>query len=52
MKDRELQSQQMIVNAIAKILDNLIFEDVERVFQKWMECLTWVIGNNGEYYPN
>jgi hypothetical protein len=52
MRDREFQSQQVILNAIAKIWDDLTFEDVQRVFQEWMEGLTWVIGNNGEYYPN
>jgi hypothetical protein len=52
MKDREFQSQQAILSAIAKIWNDLTFADVQRVFQEWMERLTWVIGNNGEYSPN
>jgi hypothetical protein len=52
MKDQEFQNQQAILNAIAKIWDDLTFEDIQGVFQEWMERLTWVIGNNREYYLN
>jgi hypothetical protein len=52
MKDQEFQSQQTILNAVAKMWNDLTFTDVQRVFQKWMEGLTWVVANNGEYYPN
>jgi hypothetical protein len=52
MKDREFQNQQEILNAIAEIWDDLTFEDVQRGFQEWTERLTWVIGNNVEYYSN
>jgi hypothetical protein len=40
------------VKAIAKSWDHLTFADVQRVFQEWIERLTRVVGNNGEYYPN
>jgi hypothetical protein len=40
MKDQEFQSQQAIFNTIAKIWDDFIFEDVQRVFQEWIERLT------------
>jgi histone-lysine N-methyltransferase SETMAR len=52
MKDREFQNQQAILSAVARMWNNLTFADVQRVFQEWMECLTWVVGNNAEYYPN
>jgi transposase len=52
MKDREFQSQQVILSAVAKMWNDLTFADVQRVFQEWMERLTWVVGNNGEHYPN
>jgi hypothetical protein len=52
MKDRYFQSQQAILSAVAKMRNALTFADVQRVFQEWMERLTWVVGNNGEYYPN
>jgi hypothetical protein len=39
-KDREFQSPQAIFNAIARIWDDPTFEDVQRVFQEWMERLT------------
>jgi hypothetical protein len=37
MKGQEFQGQQAILKAL---------------FQEWMERLTSVFGNNGEYYPN
>jgi hypothetical protein len=52
MKDREFQSQQAIVSPVAKMWNDLTFADVQGVFQEWMERLTWVVGNKGEYYPN
>jgi hypothetical protein len=52
MKDREFQSQQAILSFVAKMRNRLTFADVQRVFQEWMERLTWVIGNNGEHSPN
>jgi hypothetical protein len=52
MKDREFQSQEAILGAIAKVWNALTFDDIRRVFREWMELLTWVIGNSGEYYPN
>jgi hypothetical protein len=52
MKDRDFQSQQEILQAIAKSWDDLTFAEVQNVFWEWIERLTWVAGNNGEYYPN
>jgi hypothetical protein len=52
MKDREFQTQQAILSAVAKMWNDLTLGEVQRVFQEWMERLTWFIGNNGEYYPN
>jgi hypothetical protein len=26
-------------------------EDIQRVFLEWMDRLTWVIENDGEYFP-
>jgi hypothetical protein len=52
MKDREFQGQEAILRDIAESWNDLIFADVQWGFQEWMEHLTWVVGNNGEYYPN
>jgi hypothetical protein len=52
MKDREFQSQQTILKSSAKSWADLTFADVQWVFQEWTEHLTWVVGNNDEYYPN
>jgi hypothetical protein len=42
MKDREFQSQQAILSAVAKMRNDLTSEDIQRVFREWMERLTWV----------
>jgi hypothetical protein len=52
MKNREFQSQQAIRSAPAQLWNDFTVTDVQRVFQEWMEHLTWVVGNNGEYSPN
>jgi hypothetical protein len=39
MKDREFQSQQAILSAVAKMWNDFTFADVQRAFQEWMECL-------------
>jgi hypothetical protein len=52
MKDRAFPSHQAILSAVANMWNDLTFADVQRVFQEWTESLTWVIGNNGYYYPN
>jgi hypothetical protein len=52
MKDREFQSQGEILSAVAKMWNGLTLADVQRVFQEWMERLTWVVANNGKYPPN
>jgi hypothetical protein len=36
MKDREFQSPQAILSAVAKMRNGLTFADVQRVFQEWM----------------
>jgi aspartate aminotransferase-like enzyme len=52
MKDREFQGQEAMLRGIAESWNNLTSEDIQKVFRECMERLTWVIGNNGEYYPN
>jgi hypothetical protein len=52
MKDREFQSQQEILQVIAKRWDDVTFAEVQHVFWEWIEHLTWVTGTNQQYYPN
>jgi hypothetical protein len=52
MKDREFQSQQAILSAVANMWKDLPFADIQHAFQEGMERLTWLVGNNGEYYPS
>jgi hypothetical protein len=48
MKERVFQSEEQILGAIKKSWNELIFEDLQRVFHNWMERLIWVIANSGE----
>jgi histone-lysine N-methyltransferase SETMAR len=41
-------SEKQILDAIARSWNELTFEDIQRVFQNWMERLIWVITNSGE----
>jgi hypothetical protein len=52
MKDREFESQQEILQATAKSWDDLTFAEVQSILWQWIEHLTWVAGNDGQYYPN
>jgi hypothetical protein len=42
-------SRDEIEETIARIRDNLTFDDVQSVFQNWMSRLAWVIGKGREY---
>jgi hypothetical protein len=43
------QSEEQILAAITESRKELTFEDIQRVFHNWIECLRWVIANSGEY---
>jgi histone-lysine N-methyltransferase SETMAR len=51
IKDREFCSAQEIVRSFSDVWSDLISEKIQPVFLKWMDRLTWVIKNNGEYFP-
>jgi hypothetical protein len=50
LKDREIQGIQALISALTDIWDDLAFKDVQVVFLDLTERLSWVIGNNGQYY--
>jgi transposase len=52
MKKRVFQSEEQILAAITESWNEFTFEDIQRVFQNWMERLIWVIANSGEYYQS
>jgi transposase len=52
MKERVFQSDAQILTAITESWNELTFEDIQRVFQNWMERLIWMIANSGEYYQS
>jgi hypothetical protein len=49
LKDRGLSSSDEIDEAIAKVWDELIFNEVQSVFHNSMSRLAWVLENGGEY---
>jgi histone-lysine N-methyltransferase SETMAR len=51
IKDREFCSVQEILRSLSDAWSDLTFEDIQRVFLEWMDRLTWVIENDGEYFP-
>jgi hypothetical protein len=51
IKDREFCSAQDMLRRLSDAWNDLIFEDIQRVFLEWMDRLTWVIENAGEYCP-
>jgi hypothetical protein len=52
MKERIFQSEEHILADITESWNELTFEDIQRVFQKWVERLIWVIANSSEYYES
>jgi hypothetical protein len=50
LKHREIQEIEALITALTDIRDDLTFEDVQGVFLDWMERLSCVINNNGDYY--
>jgi hypothetical protein len=51
IKDRDFCSAQDILRSLSDARSDLTFENIQRVFLKWMDRLTWVIENDGEYFP-
>jgi transposase len=51
IKDREFCSAQEILRSLSDAWSDVTFEDIQRVFLEWMDRLTWVIENDGEYFP-
>jgi hypothetical protein len=49
LKDRGFHSHDAIEEAITMAWNDLTFDEVESVFQNWMNRLRWVIENGGEY---
>jgi hypothetical protein len=48
LKDREFNSSDEIEEAIAKVWDELTFDEVQSAFHNWLSRLAWVIANERE----
>jgi histone-lysine N-methyltransferase SETMAR len=51
IKDREFCSAQDILRSLSDAWNDLNFENIQRVFLEWMDGFTWVLENDGEYFP-
>jgi histone-lysine N-methyltransferase SETMAR len=52
VKERVFQSEEQILAAITENWNEITFEDIQRVFLNWIECLIWVIAKSGEYHQS
>jgi histone-lysine N-methyltransferase SETMAR len=51
IKDREFCSAQEMLSSLSDAWSDHTFEDIQRVFFEWMDRLTWILENDGEYFP-
>jgi hypothetical protein len=49
LKDREFHSGDESEEVIAKVWDELTFDEVQSIFHNWMSHLAWVTENRREY---
>jgi hypothetical protein len=49
LQNRRFADADAVVDALTDLFDSLTFEELQSVFQNWIERLTWVIKHNGEY---
>jgi transposase len=52
MKEPVFQSEKQILAAITESWNEHTFEDIQKVFPNWMECLMWMISSSGKYYQS
>jgi hypothetical protein len=50
-KDLEFCSAQEMVRRSSDVWSDFTWEDIQRVFLEWMDRRTWIIENDGEYFP-
>jgi hypothetical protein len=50
LKGRHLPAVQSLYQAITDLWDELTFKDIQAVYLEWMNRLSWVIANKGEYF--
>jgi hypothetical protein len=51
IKDCDFCSAQEILSSLSDAWNDVAVENIHRVFLEWMDYLTWVIENDGEYFP-
>jgi hypothetical protein len=48
--DEVFDNADQITQRLHSILDQVTFEDLQRVFVNWMERLSWVVEHDGAYF--
>jgi hypothetical protein len=39
-----------VIEGLTDLFDRVTFEELQNVFQNWIERLEWVMRDNGEYF--
>lgn len=49
LEEKEISSQDELINEINQLFNDISFEELQSIFDEWIERLKLVIMNNGEY---
>jgi histone-lysine N-methyltransferase SETMAR len=50
LQNRRLTDADAVIEALTDLFDNVSFEELQNVFQNWIERLEWAIKHNGECF--
>jgi hypothetical protein len=50
LQNRRFSDADAVIEALTDLFDSVTFEELQNVFQNWIERFEWVIRHNGEYF--
>jgi histone-lysine N-methyltransferase SETMAR len=50
LQNRRFTDADAVIEALTDLFSSVTFEELQNVFQNWIERLEWVIRHNGEYF--
>jgi hypothetical protein len=50
LQNRRFADADVVIKGLTDLFDSISFEELQSLFQNWIEILEWVIGHNGEYF--
>jgi hypothetical protein len=50
LTDRHLQGPEEILTVFQELWDNIVFEELQMVFESWRITLRWILEHDGEYF--